>query len=456
MTLPPEGRWVPGLDAAHPIECIPLVDEQLLTIVKRLHSAHSIAKSLAEAHCRDMLSTLPRACLELVVECHELAINSKRIAPLPQSLRVQNQTSESVDLDVRAMCARQTELQAAPYDMAQDSLVLQYIIDSRLDLMLSELPIDAMLAQKHAHADARSLERRLFNQTERRLRQYAMLWQLNSVPPLAAATMKNVDSALEIFALDPSGGAHAAHSTVYGRRLPLKQADVAALRFARPLAALVRNERLAKGAVAADEPYTIGMGLGVVKLETLGEWPHAPAMGSALTELGLLESYRLGASGSVALLDGLQRICQEIVRHALGFEASTLVADVALVAGASHANIGGRWDMRALRSEAEVAVVEVRAALLARQPVELEMSVVVPSISAHPVHIRAGTRPHPRRDPPTSAPGLAHRCAARHARAAGAACQAVHRARGQAFRLGLRRRRRAGRSLACRSVRCRI
>jgi hypothetical protein len=68
---------------------------------------------------------------------------------------------------------------------------------------------------------------------------------------------------------DVAGGAHAAHSTVFGRILPLRAADVVALRFARPLAALVRNERLAPGAVAADAPYTIGMGLGVVKLETV-------------------------------------------------------------------------------------------------------------------------------------------------------------------------------------------
>jgi hypothetical protein len=51
---------------------------------------------------------------------------------------------------------------------------------------------------------------------------------------------------------------------------------------------------------------------------------------------------------------------QEIVRHTLGFEASALVADVALVAGASHANLGGRWDLRSLRTEAEAAIVEVQ------------------------------------------------------------------------------------------------
>jgi hypothetical protein len=48
------------------------------------------------------------------------------------------------------------------------------------------------------------------------------------------------------------------------------------------------------------------------------------------------------------------------VRHTLGFEASALVADVALVAGASHANLGGRWDLRSLRTEAEAAIVEVQ------------------------------------------------------------------------------------------------
>jgi hypothetical protein len=42
-----------------------------------------------------------------------------------------------------------------------------------------------------------------------------LAWQLNSVPPLAAATMKNVDSALEIYALDPSG-ASATPSIAYG------------------------------------------------------------------------------------------------------------------------------------------------------------------------------------------------------------------------------------------------